>query len=220
MSSEGEAQQQHLDSEELRQAALFASGVLAMQDNPKLLAIAERTAALLNVAVAAIVIVDGDRLWCPAIIGWEKGSEAPRDHSFSAEAIRTPDRVMIVPDASKDNRFRDSPAVMCQGGIRFYAGMPIVTSEGAPLGSICAVDPQPRDGISEDQEAQMRALAHEAMQEIEKISNLRRFGADAIGMILEQMSHAARQQNEPLMLELDQILQKLEDRLNSAGTSS
>jgi GAF domain-containing protein len=189
-----------------------------MRDNPRLRSITERAAALLNVPIAAISIVDGDRQWFPAQVGLEM-DETPRDASFCAHAILDPDHTLVVQDATKDSRFCANPLVTGEPRIRFYMGVPIVTAEGAPLGAICAIDREARPSPSEEHEQILRGLAQEAMEEIQKIGNLRRFGADAIELILEQMRQAAQQENEPLVLELDQILQKLEERLGSASTS-
>ena len=51
---------------------------------------------------------------------------------------------MVVADATQDDRFRNNPLVTGPTGIRFYAGMPLLTREGHALGSLCLIDRRPR----------------------------------------------------------------------------
>lgn len=212
MASDGNSGQRYLDKEAIRQAAVFASGVLGMSEHPRLRSIVERAADLLKVPVAAISVVDGDRQWFPAMIGLES-DETARDLSFCAHAIMTPERTMVVPDATEDPRFAANSLVTGSPKIRFYAGVPIVTAGRAALGAICAIDHEPRAALSSEEEATLRSLAQEAAEEIDKIENVRRYGSDASEMIVEQMRQAMRQQDEPLVLELDRVLQDLEKKL-------
>ncbi len=80
-----------------------------------------------------------------------------REHSFCAVAIEDLDDVTVIEDAARDPRFEDSPYVREDPGVRFYAGAPIATREGHGIGTVCAMDTQPRD-LSPDQENNMRLL--------------------------------------------------------------
>lgn len=162
--------------------------------------------------MVAISIIDGDRQWFPAMIDLE-GAESNRDLSFCAQAIRTPEQTMIVPDTTADPRFDAHPLVTGGPKKRFYAGVPIVTAGRAAPGPICAIDHQPRPALSPHEEDTLRSLAREAAEKVAKIENIQRYGPDAIEMIVEQMREAMRQQDEPLVLELDKILQDLEKKL-------
>jgi hypothetical protein len=69
---------------------------------------------------------------------------------------------MIVRDATEDPRFRDSSLVQADPRIRFYAGFPLVTSDGLSLGALCAIDRKPRQLDPQQQQA-MQSLARQAM---------------------------------------------------------
>ena len=62
-------------------------------------------------------------------------ASTPRSTSFCAHAMRMPD-IMVVSDATLDRRFADNPLVTGEPGIRFYAGAPLVTANGIPLGAL------------------------------------------------------------------------------------
>ena len=70
--------------------------------------------------------------------------ETPIEHSFCAQAVKRPDEILYVPDATLDPRFANYPQVVGGTKIRFYAGMPIRASNGTPVGALCVLDRVPR----------------------------------------------------------------------------
>ena len=71
-----------------------------------------------------------------------------------------------IPDATPDPRFMRNPLVQVEGGIRFYAGMPLVTPGGAAIGTVCVVDQKPRK-LDEAQRGTLAALARLTMNLLE-----------------------------------------------------
>jgi signal transduction histidine kinase len=98
---------------------------------------------LCNAPVALISFVDSDRQWFKSAHGIDI-SETPREFSFCAHAIMEPDTIMIVEDSRLDVRFKDNPYVTGEPDIVFYAGMPLVTTNGHSLGTVCVLDTEPR----------------------------------------------------------------------------
>jgi PAS domain S-box-containing protein len=92
--------------------------------------------------IALLSLVDRDRQWFKARIGLAR-PETPRDHAFAAHVI-VQQELILVPDTSLDPRFADNPLVTGAPGVRFYAGMPLITSDGFALGSLCIMDTAPR----------------------------------------------------------------------------
>ncbi|MBU2955906.1 PAS-domain containing protein [Marinobacter sp. F3R08] len=97
---------------------------------------------LFDVPIVLITLVDEDHQWFKAKIGTFE-TTAPRCTSFCAHTFED-DTPLVVEDASKDNRFRDNPMVAGDFGLRFYAGYPIHSQDGFPLGALCLIDHQPR----------------------------------------------------------------------------
>ena len=118
---------------------------------------------LFGVSTALVTLVDEDRQWFKSRVGFA-ASETPRDISFCGHAILGDD-VMTVPDATKDERFRDNPLVVASPEIRFYAGCPIAGPGGAVLGTLCLIDQRPRE-MSADDVSSLRELAEMVENEI------------------------------------------------------
>ena len=113
--------------------------------------------AICETPVALISFVDEDRQWFKSRVGLEV-QQTPRELAFCAHAIRHPQHVMVIEDATRDPRFSDNPLVLEEPRIRFYAGAPIVTEDGMALGTVCVIDQQPRT-LSDAQHAALRSLA-------------------------------------------------------------
>ncbi len=98
--------------------------------------------AVLNVPIALVSLIDENRQWFKSCIGLS-GTETSRDISFCKYTIKSREP-MYVPDTLLDPRFAENPLVTGEPYIRSYLGVPLSTPDGYNLGSLCAIDTQPR----------------------------------------------------------------------------
>jgi len=115
--------------------------------------------------IALVTLVDQDRQWFKAKTGVEI-SETHRDYAFCAHAIRKPHELLVVTNATKDPRFADNPFVTGGPSVRFYAGAPLVCSDGVALGTLCVVDNKPRT-LTPLQERALKVLSRQVVAHIE-----------------------------------------------------
>lgn len=178
---------------------------LPERDYDDLTALAAR---LLDAPISLMTFLARDRQWFKSKRGTDvEGS--PREESFCAWAVLDPREVMLVEDASTDERFRDNGFVTNAPFIRFYAGAPMVNRAGRPLGTVCVLDVKPRR-LDDEERACLQALARQATNLLE----LRRSVIE-----LEHERDALRSANEDLdrvRRQLTQVLEKVDSTEVSA----
>lgn len=121
-------------------------------------------AAICEVPTALVSLIDDNRQWFKARLGFDKPS-TPRKDAFCAEAILS-DSLLIIEDATKDPRFSSSPLVTEKPFVKFYAGAPLITDDKLVIGSLCILDYKPRT-LSPAQQSALMALARQAVNQIE-----------------------------------------------------
>ena len=118
----------------------------------------------LQMPIVLVSLIDAERQWFKSRQGLD-ATETPRDISFCTHAIMR-DEPFIIPDALEDPRFRENPLVTGAPNIRFYIGIPLKTPDGYNIGTLCAIDQQPRE-LSDDQISLFWDLARLVMDELE-----------------------------------------------------
>lgn len=132
-------------------------------------------ASLCRAPLASITLIDEARQWFKARIGFDV-SETPRGISLCAHTICQSDgEPLVIADATQDVRFANYSNVVGPPGIRFYAGMPLVTHDGAAIGSLCVLDRRPRE-LSEPQLRALRVLGRHVVNALELRRLVRRQG--------------------------------------------
>lgn len=148
-----------------RLKALAETGILDTPEEEAFDLLTRSAAALFDTPIALVSLVDEDRQWFKSHHGLE-ARETGRDLAFCAHAILDSDSIMVVPDATDDDRFRDNDLVTGFPGIRFYAGAPILSKEGMPLGTFCVIDTRARAEFRPSDEQRLRDFASMASNEI------------------------------------------------------
>lgn len=143
-------------NEEERLQALEGLNVLDSRPEESFDRITRLAAQILETPIALVSLVDKERQWFKSSVGLGV-SETPREFAFCAHAILDTE-VMVVNDARHDERFADNPLVTGRPDIRFYAGAPLMLTDDIRLGTLCAIDDEPRE-ITDAQAAALQDLA-------------------------------------------------------------
>ncbi len=128
--------------------------------------------AVCETPVALISLIEQDRQWFKARIGFEP-SETPINQSVCAHATKSDD-LLVIPDLMQDSRTESNTLVTCAPFIRFYAGAPLILSDGVAVGALCVIDFVPRpEGLTCTQRTVLKALARQvsAHMEVRRISS-------------------------------------------------
>ncbi len=148
-----------------RLAALQRYGILDSGAEQAYDDLTRLAAHIAGTPIALISLIDSDRQWFKSRVGID-GHETPRDIAFCAHAILQPDKTLVVPDATRDPRFSDNPAVTDTLKVRFYAGAPLVTPDHHALGTLCVVDQKPRE-LEPEQLAALEVLSRQVVAQFE-----------------------------------------------------
>ncbi len=118
-----------------------------------------------DVPISIISIVDENRIWFKSRHGLPEVEQIGRDPGLCASAILSPEPY-ILPDARLDPRSLANPLVAGDFGLRFYAGIPLQTSDGCNLGTLCVIDKAPRV-VSQAQIDDLSDLASMVVDQLE-----------------------------------------------------
>lgn len=153
-------------AERQRQAILQSYPTVDKDLKKRLDRLAAIAARACHTPVALVSLVGGQRQSFVGRFGLDVQG-TPRGDSFCAHAMHLPEG-MVVKDAREDPRFSDNPLVTGEMSIRFYAGKPLMSAEGSPLGSICVIDTVPRDeGLSREELEALDTVALSVMDLLE-----------------------------------------------------
>jgi CheY-like chemotaxis protein len=200
------------EGETSRLESLIELRILDTSPEPVFDDLARLAALICDTPIAVIDFVDEQRAWLKARIGLELGA-IPREQSFSAHAILQSD-ALIVPDPLADERFSNN-LLVTELGIRFYAGIPLVPTEGHAVGTLAAMDRIPHL-LTAEQIDSLTILARRIVHELE----LRR--AREVGSPPQGIHHAPSRQPSVCILlveDNDNLRNLLQRTLEGAGFS-
>ena len=132
-------------------------------------------AKLFSAPISIVSLVDSDRIWFKSRHGLDV-EQIDRAPGLCASAILQ-DTPYIVEDAASDLRTLSNPLVAGDFGLKFYAAVPLRTSDGHNLGTLCVIDREPRK-VAPEQIEHLEHLASLVMDQMELRLEARRAVAE------------------------------------------
>ena len=158
------------ENENKRLEALKSYNILDTLSEEEFDNITKIAAQICDVPICLISLIDEKRQYFKSHHGLSV-SETPREFAFCAHAINKPNEPFIVNDSRNDERFFDNPLVVGDPKVIFYAGIPLLDSDGFALGTLCAIDNLPRE-LKKSQIEALQVLAKGVMTALELRRNL------------------------------------------------
>lgn len=188
-----------------RVQALVRLGVLDQPPSADLDGLTRLATFVSGAPIAMVNLLDATRQWQASVTGGPRGV-VRREDSLCQYTVAD-NAVVHVADASRDQRFADSPFVDGRlGSIRFYCGVPVRDVAGFPVGTLCVTD----TAVRELRPQQVAAL-HDLAAQVEHLFELRRLH-DQLVEVLTEVDHFAT--HDPLTGAVNRRL--LMDRLDLA----
>ena len=127
--------------------------------------ITDLAALICETSISLVSLIDDGRQRFKSEHGID-ADQAPRAVHFCEQTIARPNELFVVPDASNDESFADTPMAIDGTQIRFFAGAALVSPEGDALGTLCVIDHVPRE-LTEGQKSALWALSRQVVAQVE-----------------------------------------------------
>jgi PAS domain S-box-containing protein len=173
-----------------RLSVLYDTNILDTPAESAFDAITEATAKLCGMPLSFVCLIDAERVWFKSANGIEGISEIHKDIGFCQHTIMQ-QGIFEVKNASIDPRFSNNPLVVEVPNLQYYAGAPLITSDGYALGTLCVMDYQPRE-LESSQKEQLHKFASivTALIEAKRIKAIKRLSIHhRLGDIVELSPH-------------------------------
>lgn len=152
-------------NESERLSALHRYGIVGTNPEREFDGLARTAATLFQVPFALVSFVDKESQWLKSHIGIDI-CETHRDVAFCAHAILQTEPTVVI-NPAEDPRFADNPLVTGPPGVRFYVGVPLITKDGLPIGTLCVIDTVQRERPRPSDICVLQDLARQVVDQLE-----------------------------------------------------
>ena len=153
------------DAAERRGELLRRLGLMSLESEEDFEELVGLAAAICEKPLAAMTLLDETTQLMKARVGFNGSRTMPVKESVCQYTVRG-DKLMMVEDVGNDPRFRNNKTLSDDAGIRFYAGMPLMSEEGQALGALCVMDVEPST-LSDSQQRALTILGHQISLQIQ-----------------------------------------------------
>ncbi|MCW7505847.1 hybrid sensor histidine kinase/response regulator [Leptospira sp. 1 VSF14] len=148
-------------NEAARLSALKGLEILDTPEEEMFDEITKLASMICNAPISLVSLIDETRQWFKSHHGL-KARETPRSLAFCSHAILG-DEMFVIPNAKRDNRFKNNPLVNGDPNVIFYAGIPLALDDQIKLGTLCVIDNKPRE-LNEEQLQMLRLLGKQTVR--------------------------------------------------------
>ncbi|MCW7463781.1 hybrid sensor histidine kinase/response regulator [Leptospira limi] len=148
-------------NESARLSALKSLEILDTPEEEMFDEITKLASMICDAPISLVSLIDETRQWFKSHHGL-KARETPRSLAFCSHAILG-DEMFVIPNAKRDNRFKNNPLVNGDPNVIFYAGIPLALDDQIKLGTLCVIDNKPRE-LNEEQLQMLRLLGKQTVR--------------------------------------------------------
>jgi two-component system, sensor histidine kinase len=151
------------ENRQARLAALMPYEILDTASEKEYDALVRLAAYIASTPIAFISLIDDHRQWYKSRIGFQV-EQLPIEEVFCRYTVMY-GHMLEVENTALDARFEQDLLVR-EAKVHFYCGVPLITPEGLPIGSLCVSDLKPKV-LSEEQKDALQTLAGEVMARLQ-----------------------------------------------------
>ena len=159
-----------IKDEATRLQALQQYEVLDTLSDPALDDITRLSAQICGVPMAAISLIDSQRVWFKSRVGIDVLEVPCADTPY--QATLEAEEVLEIPDVELDRLYSRKGLALGQTAVRFYAGVPLATPDGTAIGALCVMDANPRN-LEAAQISALRILSRQVITRMELYAKVR-----------------------------------------------